>query len=365
VGAGGGSIASVAAAGHPRLGPRSAGSVPGPACIGKGGTDPTVTDAALLAGWLNDANFAGGEIVLDKRRSSDAIEAAGLPAALQVSTEFGASTGILTLAATAIAEAIRALTVKHGEDPRECSLFVYGGAGGLFGADVAEILDMERVVQPANASVLSAWGGLLSEEEHDYVRTITGPLSGLDSTALETHRQAMVEQARLDFDTGDDGDASFDVEYSLDLRYEGQSHVLTVSIDSELTADSARIAGEMFEDQHQYLYGHRRPEDPVELVAFRMHAHRPVTPDAHESLAHSKPVAGAPNRHPDRRTVHRFGQVAAEWPIVDRTMLRPEECHVGPLIIEDASSTLVVPTGWRAIVGNLSEVNIIRGTESA
>lgn len=352
VGAGGGSIAAVDAAGAPRLGPRSAGSVPGPACLGRGGTEPTVTDAALLAGWLNGENFAGGEIPLDRSAAVTAVDDAGLPTAFRADRRESAAAGVLELAVNAIAEAIRALTVMHGEDPRDCALFIYGGAGGLFGADVADLLGIEHVVLPANSSVLSAWGGLLSNEEHDYVRSVTMPISRLDVARLTEFAGAMLAQATRDF--GDDG-RPFELEYALDLRYEGQSHELTVPIGAQLSSDVVTSAAKDFERLHRVHYGHVRPEDDVEIAALRLHASRPLTSDAAVLTAAPEP---GERLDAGTRTVYRYLASPAEWPVRERGSVGVGHSESGPLIVEDATSTLITPLGWRIRMGTYAEIQL-------
>lgn len=355
VGAGGGSIAWVDAAGRPRLGPGSAGSRPGPACLGRGGTQTTVTDAALLAGWLNGGNFAGGEIPLDASLSSEAVRSGGLSPALGAATDGEAGAAVLALAANAIAEKIRALTVKHGEDPRDYALFVYGGAGGLFGADVADSLGVGRVVLPPNSSVLSAWGGLLADEEHDYARTVLCAIGDVDFAHLDTLARGMLDQARVDF-----GSDEFEADFLFDLRYEGQSHELTVPGGVPVTAETLRAAADEFTRLHQHHYGHIRPEDRVEIAALRLHAHRPLLADESRLLAAPAGDGTGELRPAAARRVYRHPRQVADWPVVSRDAMRPGHTVAGPAVVEDATSTLVVPAGWGVEVGKLGEINVIK-----
>lgn len=355
VGAGGGSIAWVDAAGRPRLGPGSAGSTPGPACLGRGGTQTTVTDAALLAGWLNGTNFAGGEIALDVARARAALQSDGLSAALGTVTDGEAGAAVLALAASAIAEKIRALTVKHGEDPRDYALFVYGGAGGLFGADVAEHLGMERVVLPPNSAVLSAWGGLLADEEHDYARTVLRAVNDVDLGYLDELADGMLAQAQADFESG-----AFDADFLFDLRYEGQSHVLTVPGATPVTADTLQAAATAFEHLHQHHYGHTRPEDRVEIAAIRLHAHRPLLTDDSRLLVAPDNGDGQQLHSDSLRPVYRHPGQVAEWQVVARDAMCPGHAVPGPVVVEDGTSTLIAPPGWSVQVGELGDINVIK-----
>jgi len=353
VGAGGGSIAWVDAAGAPRLGPASAGSRPGPACFGQGGEHTTVTDAAVLAGWLNAGNFAGGELALDVERSHEAVERDGLRAAVHAETDAAAGAAILAIGANAIAEQIRALTVKHGEDPRDFALFVYGGAGGLFGADVAAALGIERVILPPNSSVLSAWGGLLADEEHDYARTMMRAASDMHPDQIMADIEAMLAQARLDF-----GGEDFAAEVSLDMRYDGQSHVLTVPIPLPVTVDALRAVPTLFEELHERRYGHSRPEDGIEVTGIRLHARRRLIAGDSNLIVPS--TSSIPMGDVPTRPVHRHPGAVSPWPTIPRDAMKPGTALPGPAIVEDGSSTLVVSDEWLITVGDLGEINMTK-----
>jgi N-methylhydantoinase A/oxoprolinase/acetone carboxylase beta subunit len=243
IGAGGGSIARIDAGGALAVGPRSAGAVPGPACYGRGGTEPTVTDADLVLGRIPaDAPFPGVG-VLDGAAARAALSGAGVDSA-----------GVVAVADAHMVGAIRRVTVERGVDPRGLALVAFGGAGPLHACALADALGMAAVLVPARAGVLSAAGILAAPVARELVRTWPTPdsVSGLDATrsALASEAQALV------------GDGA-EVATFLDCRYPGQSHELTVA-----TVDD-------FAAEHRRVNGHERPGSPVEVVAVRARASTP------------------------------------------------------------------------------------------
>ena len=236
IGAGGGSLAAIDAGGALAVGPRSAGAVPGPACYGAGGTEPTVTDANLVAGRLPaDAELPGiGRLNLDL--AMDALDRAGVTA-----------NGVLTVVNAAMEQAVRAVTVARGVDPAGLALVAFGGAGPLHACAIAEALGLVAVVVPARAGVLSAVGCLTAPRQHDLVRTWAG---GADHAGLDAALQTLADEARTAL-------PGAEVTTSVECRYAGQSHELRV-------ASPAAFAAE-----HERRNGYARPETPVEVVAIR------------------------------------------------------------------------------------------------
>ncbi len=257
VGAGGGSIAWRDPGGALRVGPQSAGAVPGPACYSRGGTEPTVTDANLLLGNLDpDAPLAGG-VELDRSAAVRAVAALAGDLGLDVRQ---AAEGILRVANAEMAGAVRVMTVERGLDPRGLALLAFGGAGPMHGAAVAEELGMSRVVVPAASGVLSALGMVVSERRVDVVDSVL--LSGDDLTAdaIDDTVQELVERARRDL--GTDGG---EVRPSFDVRYAGQAFELTVRTSSD-PGDLRRAFGQA----HRERYGYDDPEAEIELVTVRV-----------------------------------------------------------------------------------------------
>jgi N-methylhydantoinase A/oxoprolinase/acetone carboxylase beta subunit len=285
VGAGGGSIAVLDAGGALTVGPRSAGAVPGPACYGRGGVEATVTDADLALGRIDPHATFPDLGRLDAARARAALDRAGVDAA-----------GVVTVVDTAMEEAVRAVTVARGVDPRALALVAFGGAGPLHGCAVADALGMPAVIVPPRAGALSAVGLLASPRRRELVRSWPTPddRRGLDR-ALEQLGAAAVAAVG----------PGATVDTALDCRYVGQSHELTVaSLDD-------------FHDEHRRRNGYARPDVPVEVVAVRAGASRPalVTPDA--------------------------------LPAVERRAVR------GPRVVAEADCTVWVPDGWRATPGPL------------
>jgi N-methylhydantoinase A len=307
IGAGGGSIARIDPGGALVVGPQSAGADPGPACYGRGGDRPTVTDANLAAGHIPPEAAFGG-LTLDRAAAGAALEAGGVTA-----------DGVLAVVDANMERALRAVSVERGVDPRGLALVAFGGAGPLHACALAEALGMPAVIVPARAGVLSAVGLLTAPRRRDLVRS--WPTPG-DHTGLAAARAELVGRARAlvaaPSGRGGERDDVIEVATALDCRYRGQSH--------ELTVDDA--AG--FHDEHRRRNGYARPDDPVEVVALRATATRPpaVEPEA----------LPAPERLAER----------AERGAEDAT--RPSEV-VGPAVIAESDCTVWVAEGWVARSG--------------
>jgi N-methylhydantoinase A len=324
VGAGGGSIAWRDAGGALRVGPRSAGAEPGPACYGRGGEDPTVTDADLLLGWLDaDSPLAGG-VRLDRAAAERAVgELAG---ALGLAVEQAAA-GIARVASAEMAQAVRVVTVERGIDPREMTLVAFGGAGPLHAAQIADELGMRRVIAPIASGVLSALGLVVSERRRDVVESVL--LGGADLT-----RETVAEVVRRLGERGRSelGADRTELRATYDLRYAGQAFELAIDGDLSPEPDELRAA---FDRAHEDRYGYADPEAELELVTVRVAA---ALPGAEAPPARA---AGAEER---RRRAVRFGDDRLE-----ARVLGPGEAELeGPAIFELPGATLVVPPGWRA-----------------
>ena len=328
VGAGGGSIGWMDHGGALRVGPRSAGAEPGPACYGRGGTEPTVTDANLLLGYLDASSTLAGGIDLDVDAATRAVEKLGSELGLDT---LETAEGIVRVANQEMVRALRVVTVDRGIDPRDFALMPFGGAGPMHAAALADELGMARLLCPRASGVLSALGLIASERRRDTARTVM-----LSGDELTTDRiGAEVAALRSSLETGLE-DATVEVVYG--LRYAGQSFELPVP-ESE-RPDPAELA-ERFADQHERRYGYRDPESPLELVNVRVALTVPgPSPE---------PRAAAGDRLERRNRRARFG---GEW--TEATVLRGEpqadaEAE-GPCIFELPEATLVLPQGWRATV---------------
>ena len=346
VGAGGGSIAWRDAGGALRVGPRSAGAEPGPACYGRGGTEPTVTDADLLLGWLDaDSPLAGG-VRLDRDAAERAVE--GLASELGL-TRDEAAAGIARVASAEMAQAVRVVTVERGIDPREMSLVAFGGAGPLHAAQIADELGMRRVIAPIASGVLSALGLVVSERRRDVVESVLLGGEELTREAVAEVVERLGDRARSELDPGRpraapeqaprDQRASRqaaapdpELRATYDLRYAGQAFELSVDGSLSPAPDELRAA---FDRAHEERYGYADPDADLELVTVRVAA----------ALPGAEPPPAEPARAEDRgaRTA-RFGDHRLE-----ARVLGPGEAELdGPAIFELPGATLVVPPGWHA-----------------
>jgi N-methylhydantoinase A len=323
VGAGGGSIGWRDSGGALRVGPQSAGAEPGPACYGRGGRDPTVTDANLLLGRLAaDSELAGGV-----RLDAEAAEAAigSLSEALGIG-RLEAAEGIVRIANQEMIRALRVVTVERGIDPRGFALLPFGGAGPMHAAAIAEELEVERILCPRAGGVLSALGLCASDRRRDTSRTVM--LSGDDFTA----ERVAAEVEQLIEALGDDDEATPEVVY--EMRYAGQAFELPVS--GPIRPDPVEL-GERFAEAHEQLYGHRDPEAEVVLVHIRLAM---VLPGARP-----QPAAASKRQLAESSRGVRFG---GRW--IDTPVLRGEPPAgtraQGPIVFELPETTLVVPPGW-------------------
>ncbi|MBW7836948.1 MAG: hydantoinase/oxoprolinase family protein [Sphingomonadales bacterium] len=268
IGAGGGSIAEVDSAGAYRVGPRSAGAVPGPAAYGRGGQEPTVTDANLVLGRLDKDNFLGGQMRLDAAAAHQVIGA--LAARLGLS-ETEAAEGLLTIVNHNMANAIRSRTVQKGIDPRHYTLIAFGGAGPLHGCEVAALMDIPEVIIPPYPGITSAIGLLTTDLKYDAVRTLFQTSENVDMTRLDADFADMEAAVRRQFAADGVADGQITIQRLADMRYVGQGYELRVHL-------SASPAGQQdvtkafadFHHLHEAEYGHMFPASPIEIVNLRL-----------------------------------------------------------------------------------------------
>lgn len=342
IGAGGGSIAWLDHRNALQVGPRSAGASPGPVCFGRGGEEPTVTDAHLVLGCLDPDYFLGGRMKLSREAARRATaEKIASPLRLDV---IAAARGIIAIAETNMANAIRTKTVERGLDPREFVLLAYGGGGGLFACAVAAELGVPRVVIPNAPANFSAWGILSTDYMEDEVRTKVMSFDGEHiAEVLEVLGELQSRASRAIAGYGFAAD-KIDELRRLDVRFRNQEYTLTIDVERSWK-DAAEVLGgvrKSFVDAHRRLYGHGDPEGALEVVSIRCRATGRVRPP---------PVAmasGAGEARPaGRRAVH-FAEGKGEI-MIDvwrRESLRPGSAVRGPVIVEESTMTTVVPPGW-------------------
>ena len=339
IGAGGGSIAAVDALGLLKVGPDSAGSEPGPACYGRGGTAPTVTDADLLLGLLDAGHFLGGDMALDLAAAERAMD--GLAGRLEVS-RIEAARGVFRVVGESMAAAARAHATDRGLDYRGLPVLAFGGAGPVHACFVAELLDGDTVIYPPLASVLSAYGTLITPLRYDLARGTAGPLDWDRAGAAVAE---MEEEARAAMTAAGCAPDAMRFSHGADMRYAGQQNEVMVAFDGNPVAarDEAALR-EAFETAYEAAYGLRLSDLAIEAVAWRVSAHGPAVVGETEP-----PAAAAPGRPKGSRPVH----VAAEGgmaPVYDRAVLSAGQEVAGPAIIEERETTIFLMAGWRAEV---------------
>ena len=344
IGAGGGSIAWLDGAGGLRVGPRSAGSEPGPACYGKGGEAATVTDASLLLGYLDPDYFAAGTVVLQKNCAHTAI-ADGIAQPLGL-TEAGAALGIHRVLNSQMAEGIRAVTVRRGHDPRSFTLVALGGAGPLHAIALAEELGIRRILVPPHPGVLSAQGLLDATVEHEITTAFGHDLTALSPPDLAQAYRKIDTQARALIVREGIAPEACSVRHYADVCFVGQSHYLGVPVD--LTRpDPITDIYQTFLETHDRINGHRF-EAPAKIINLHT-VHR--APAASGGSAKPRATATGEKIKKARRTVHLPGNDGAvEITVLDRATMPPGQTVIGPAIIEQADATTLLTGGWAALV---------------
>jgi N-methylhydantoinase A len=354
IGAGGGSIAYVSSAGALRVGPRSAGADPGPACYGRGGAQPTVTDANLVLGRL-PRQLAGGEITLDVEAARAAVRT-HVADPLRLSLDEAAN-GIVRIVNENMLGALRVVSVQKGIDPRELTLVPFGGAGPVHGAELARLLGIDTVLVPAAPGVLSALGFLLSDVRNVFTLTRVGVVGQLDSEAYNRELHALAEQAIAWLDDEGVAPDHREVEVALDLRYHGQAYELPIRVPAQL--DGAAWAGvpARFHAEHKRRYGYDQPFANVEVVTLRVTAIGNL-PKLH--LAPQPEVgADASAAIIDTRAV--FFDDWQDARIYDRELLRPGNRFTGPAIVTQTDCTTVVSPGQELRVDGFGNLIIRTG----
>ena len=339
IGAGGGSIAYVSA-GALRVGPRSAGAFPGPACYDRGGTEPTVTDANLFLGRLPHESKLAGNMNLKLDLAKSALDSVGTK--LSLSTEETAA-GITAIINAAMANAIREITVSRGIDPREYSLVAYGGAGPLHAVAIAAELELGSVIVPANPGVLSAWGMLQADSRHDLVMNFYSQLKSIDKVKFEQGVKKLEADARQILTQEGITTDEMVIQPAADLRYVGQEYTVTVEWDSTLAIDGVLSSlTELFESQHLVRYGHNNPGEDIELVNIRLSgiglARKSKISDA------SSPISSVASGTQKTFFDGSWHEATIYW----RDSLEIGSKTVGPATILENDCTTTIPPGWHA-----------------
>jgi N-methylhydantoinase A len=358
IGAGGGSIARVDQLGLLKVGPDSAGSAPGPACYGTGGTAPTVTDADLVLGYLDPGYFLGGKMTLDIDAARAAIER-DVAAPLGMDT-LAAAWGIHQVVNENMANAARIHAVERGKDPRAWPVFAFGGAGPVHAYRVASILGAPRLIVPLGAGVTSTVGFLAAPLAFDFVRSYYGRVDALDWEHVNTLFGEMEREGRQILSDAGVENTNITITRTADLRYVGQGHEVAVPLPvGTLSADSIAAMLGRFEQEYRTLYERVPTGNPVEALSWRMvvSAPRPDLPlhalatGANLSAEASDAIKGErPIYLPEER-----GMVPV--PVYDRYLLGPGATFTGPAVVEERESTVIIGPGANVTVDQL--VNLV------
>jgi N-methylhydantoinase A len=354
VGNGGGSIAWIDPAGGVKVGPQSAGAAPGPACYGKGGADPTVTDANLIAGRIDPEYFLGSGIRLQREKAAQAItEKIAKPLGLSLEES---ALGILTIANFNMSLAVRAVSVEKGYDPRDCVLVPSGGGGPLHAIAIARELSVPRVIIPPMPAHFSAFGMLMADLKHDYVQTfvrelaeisgaqIADAFAALEKSAVDTLAEEGAEQRQIV------------LRRFLDMRYRGQEYTLPVPIAEDLreVTDFGAIRAR-FDQLHQEHYGHSAPKEPVMMVNLRLSA---LGRFENRLPLASSPRDGDKGERGKRPVIFDSGQQPVNSPIYLRSGFKPGDRLGGPAVIEELGATILVYPGDKMEVNELGHLVI-------
>jgi N-methylhydantoinase A len=349
IGAGGGSIAWLDPAGALQVGPLSAGADPGPACYGRGGAQPTVTDAMLLAGVLNPDYFLGGRLRLDVAQARAAM---GSLAARLGATVEGAATSVMRLVNANMINALKLISVQRGHDPRDFVLVASGGGGPMHAAALADELGAKQVIIPNYPGYFSAWGMLMTEPRIDLIRT---QLVRTTETTVEKIEGVFAEMAREILDQyAAEKISPEEVVFrrGLDARYHGQDHTVTVALNG-IPAAMDQVET-LFHATHKKTYTFDLLDTPVEIVSYRLTGvHRARTPELPRLPAAEGSVAVKGRRAVD------FGEAGILQAVVlERSTLPPDFRQRGPTIVEEPSSTTVVPPGHWVDVDAFGQLHI-------
>lgn len=354
VSAGGGSIAWIDPAGSLKVGPMSAGAVPGPVCYGQGGTQPTITDTNLVLGYLDATSLLGGGLPIDYAAAENAIRE-------QVAGPLGqtveqAAAGIRAIVNNAMAEALRMVSVERGHDPRDFAMVAFGGAGPLHACDLADELDVPEVIVPPIPGAFSALGLVGADFRRDYAQTIYAPLASLSPEQLATIWEAMEAEGRQMLTAACVPAERQQLLRQADLRYGRQAYELTVDApEGPVTAASLKALAAGFHAAHERTYGHKNEAEAVHIVTLRLSAVGLLgDPQFAEATGDGNSLKG---ERPAWFTAS--GRILT--PVHDRARLAAGQTVAGPAIVESFDSTLVIPPGWTGRVDGAGFIRLSRG----
>jgi len=358
VSAGGGSIAWVDRAGALRVGPKSAGADPGPACYARGGAEPTVTDCDLLLGYLDQGSLLGGDLKIDPAAAATAVRTRlADPLGLDVQT---AAAAVIDVVNHAMAEVLKIVSVQRGHDPRDFVLAPFGGAGPLHAAALAAELGIAEVICPPIPGAFSALGLIGADLRRDYVQTLFVTTDAADPAAVEAAFAALERKGDAMLDGAGVARDRRRFERSVDARYRRQSYELAVPLsrDPVNRAALAKLA-EDFHQRHRTTYGHDNCAEPVQIVSVRVAAIGEIPP----LVVRDIPAGAGTDARKGRRTVWFRDAGAVEAAVYDRRRMPAGLALAGPAVIESLESTILVPPGWIATMNEDGFVLMRRGKQ--
>jgi N-methylhydantoinase A len=363
VSAGGGSIAKVDAAGALHVGPQSAGAVPGPACYGRGGTMPTVTDANLVLGRLGADRFLGGEMKLDLAAAQKAVaEHVGKPLNMDATA---AADGILRITATAMSYAVKGVTTERGLDAGDFTLFAYGGAGPLHATQVARELGIRKVIIPQAPGVFSAFGMLFSDLRYDFVRTWFARLADAPFQDIEAVYKEMEQSGRDAISSTSITPNEITVKRAADMRYVGQEHAVTVDLPLELFQKQDRDGiKKCFDEMHELRYGTSAPNEAAEIVSLRSTVTGVIAKPPLEPVDKGTDAPPKEAFTGKRKAFFTAKDGFVETPTYARAHLKCGNRIQGPALIEEHASTTVLFPGDVVTVDSLGNLAIAVGDRS-
>jgi N-methylhydantoinase A len=347
IGAGGGSIARLGPLGLPKIGPESAGADPGPACYGRGGEDPTVTDADLLLGYLDPDFFLGGRMRLDYGAAEGAMTKISDPLGLD---PVEAAWGVHQVVDENMANAARVHTVERGKDPRKYLLLAFGGAGPVHAHRVARALGVPGFVAPLGAGTASAFGFLCAPLSFDLARSLYGRLDRLDWDAANAALEEMEEEGRGLLQASGVAEEDVRVRRTGEMRYIGQGHEVGVKLpEGKLGPDDVGEISDGYREEYRRLYGREGPDVPLETITWRVEVSspRPEIPQEAE-VREPRPLEEARKGERGIYLPEEGGLTAV--PVYDRYTLDPGVSFDGPAVVEERESTVIVGPDSRAEV---------------
>lgn len=358
IGAGGGSLAWIDTGGALRVGPRSAGAEPGPACYGKGGVLPTLTDANALLGRIDPDGFLGGRMRLDVAAAERAIdEHCARPLKMTVEQ---AAQGIVDVANASMVRALRLVTVQRGHDPRDFVLVAFGGAGPLHAGALAAELGFQRVVVPPHPGVLSARGLLLADVSHVESTTSVAPLAGLSASDIAARFAPIAEQARDQLCGQGIPAGRIRLGHVLDVRFRGQSYELPVEVDDPAHPEVVELVDERFRRAHEHAYGYAADGEEIEVVNWKVFATAMVRQASRTLAAPEQAPVHAEAETPTRERAVRYVESTRTISVHNRGDLWVGQPVHGPAVVTEMDATTFVHSGFTAAVDDSGNLLVTR-----